>query len=80
MQEALDRMMSGRTTLVIAHRLSTVQDANKIIVISKGKVQEVGNHESLVAAGGAYATLVRRQMQKSASTASLPGGGLSSFE
>ena len=70
-QEALDRLMAQRTTLVIAHRLSTVQHADKIIVISNGVVQEVGNHEGLLAAGGVYATLVRRQLQRSESSASL---------
>ncbi len=70
-QEALDRIMSARTTLVIAHRLSTVQHADKIIVIANGAVQEVGNHEGLLAAGGVYATLVRRQLQRSGSTAAL---------
>ena len=70
-QEALDRIMSGRTTLVIAHRLSTVQHANKIVVIADGQVQEVGDHEGLLAAGGAYAALVRRQLQRTGSSMSL---------
>eukprot|EP00798_Chlamydomonas_sp_ICE-L_P013716 gene13716-19611_t len=56
-QEALDRMMSGRTTLVIAHRLSTIQGADRIIVIGKGGVQESGTHAELLGAGGAYANL-----------------------
>ncbi|GAX81286.1 hypothetical protein CEUSTIGMA_g8718.t1 [Chlamydomonas eustigma] len=77
-QEALDRIMANRTTLVIAHRLSTVQHADKIIVIAKGVVQEVGNHEGLLAAGGMYATLVKRQLQRSGSTMSFsnPSTGL----
>jgi ABC-type multidrug transport system ATPase subunit len=62
--------MADRTTLVIAHRLSTVQHADKIIVIANGVVQEVGNHEGLLAAGEVYATLVRRQLQRSGSTMS----------
>ena len=47
-QEALDRMMTDRTTLVIAHRLSTIQHADKIIVVAKGAVQEVGSHDELL--------------------------------
>mmetsp|Transcript_46548 Transcript_46548/g.117855 ORF Transcript_46548/g.117855 Transcript_46548/m.117855 type:complete len:256 (+) Transcript_46548:989-1756(+) len=71
-QEALDRVMRGRTTIVIAHRLSTVQDANRIIVVKSGAVAESGTHQELVARGGAYASLVRRQMSKaSASFSSL---------
>ena len=70
-QEALDRIMSGRTTLVIAHRLSTVTHAHKIVVIAGGQVQEIGNHEGLLAAGGAYAALVRRQLQRVGSSITL---------
>ena len=130
-QEALDRVMAGRTTLVIAHRLSTVQHAvryimagvgvaygvaskleiihasshncsvscphppvaisfasapsnpriphcfihqDKIVVVANGAVQEVGDHESLLAANGVYATLVRRQLQRSTA-----GGSTGSF-
>jgi len=70
-QEALDRMMQHRTTLIIAHRLSTVQNADRIIVISHGTVQEIGTHESLVEKGGTYAALVRRQLHCSHSSAGL---------
>eukprot|EP00798_Chlamydomonas_sp_ICE-L_P013698 gene13698-19590_t len=71
-QEALDRMMSGRTTLVIAHRLSTIQGADRIIVIGKGVVQESGTHAELLEAGGAYANLVHRQLTRvQSSTVSL---------
>lgn len=65
------RVMKERTTLVIAHRLSTVQNADRIFVIGGGVVQETGTHEQLLEAGGTYATLVRRQLQKSASTPSI---------
>ncbi|CAN5478385.1 ABC transporter ATP-binding protein [soil metagenome] len=58
-QEALDRLMRGRTTLVIAHRLSTVRDAHRIAVLREGKVVEEGSHGELVAREGAYAELVR---------------------
>ncbi|MBV8245764.1 MAG: ABC transporter ATP-binding protein [Candidatus Eremiobacteraeota bacterium] len=56
-EEALDRLLPGRTTLIIAHRLSTIRRADKILYIERGQVREVGTHESLLAAGGAYAKL-----------------------
>lgn len=56
-EEALDRLLPGRTTLIIAHRLSTIRRANTILYIEAGSVKEVGSHESLLAAGGAYARL-----------------------
>ena len=62
-QEALDRVMQGRTTLIIAHRLSTVRNADIIVVIKDGAVAEQGTHETLLAAGGIYALLVRRQIK-----------------
>ena len=60
-QDALDRLMVGRTTLVIAHRLSTVKDADRVLVLEGGVVQEEGDHESLLAKGGLYQKLVARQ-------------------
>ena len=60
-QEALDRLSQGRTTLVIAHRLSTIRNADKIVVIENGRVVEQGNHDQLMAMGGAYARLVALQ-------------------
>lgn len=63
-QTALHRLMKGRTTLVIAHRLSTVIDADVIYVIEKGKVAESGNHHELLAAKGAYAHLHDSQFIK----------------
>eukprot|EP00252_Welwitschia_mirabilis_P019422 TRINITY_DN4495_c0_g2_i1.p1 TRINITY_DN4495_c0_g2~~TRINITY_DN4495_c0_g2_i1.p1 ORF type:complete len:722 (+),score=86.49 TRINITY_DN4495_c0_g2_i1:98-2263(+) len=60
-QEALERLMKGRTTLVIAHRLSTVQNANQIAVISEGRLAELGSHLELLAQGGLYASLVDTQ-------------------
>jgi len=75
-QEALDRVMRGRTTVVIAHRLSTVQDANRIVVVQHGTATESGTHQQLVALGGLYANLVKRQMSKaSASFSSLSNYG-----
>jgi ABC-type multidrug transport system fused ATPase/permease subunit len=60
-QEALERLMSGRTSFVIAHRLSTIRTANQILVLRRGEVVERGTHDELVAAGGLYARLARIQ-------------------
>ncbi|CAN1755102.1 ABC transporter B family member 28, partial [Linum perenne] len=60
-QKALNHLMKGRTTLVIAHRLSTVQDAHQIAVCSDGSIAELGNHSQLLADKGKYATLVDTQ-------------------
>ena len=60
-QKALDRLMADRTTLVIAHRLSTVENADCIIVLDDGKIVESGTHAELLAANGHYASLYRMQ-------------------
>jgi ATP-binding cassette, subfamily B, bacterial len=60
-QDALDRLMRTRTTLVIAHRLATVRQADSIIVMEQGRIVEQGNHESLTKAGGLYARLASLQ-------------------
>src|ERR687897_2745865 len=59
-QEALERLAEGRTTIAIAHRLSTVRDADQIVVLDRGRVAEIGTHEELIVAGGRYASLVLR--------------------
>ncbi|KLL97000.1 hypothetical protein NJ76_08970 [Rhodococcus sp. IITR03] len=60
MQQALDAARSGRTTITIAHRLSTVRNADEIVVLDRGRIVERGTHDDLVARGGRYATLAAR--------------------
>ncbi len=64
-QAALDQLAIGRTTLVIAHRLSTVRNADKIVVLDQGRVVEEGTHSALMDKGGAYAELCRLQFEQS---------------
>ncbi len=63
-QEALNRLLAGRTSLVIAHRLSTIKHADRILVISRGRLVEEGTHAELLAKGGAYYQLYRLQYQE----------------
>jgi ATP-binding cassette subfamily B protein len=65
-QRALKTALAGRTSLVIAHRLSTVSQADQILVISEGRIAERGSHEDLLAAGGLYADLYRTQFARQA--------------
>jgi ATP-binding cassette subfamily B protein len=65
-QAALERLMEGRTTLVIAHRLATILKADRILVMEAGRIVEEGNHESLVKQGGLYARLARLQFEAGA--------------
>ena len=60
-QRALERLMEGRTTIVIAHRLATVRAADRIIVMDQGRIVEQGRHDALTAQGGLYARLARLQ-------------------
>ena len=62
-QDALDRLSAGRTTIVIAHRLATIRSADKIIVMDRGQVRDQGTHEELLQRGGIYADLYRLQFQ-----------------
>jgi ATP-binding cassette, subfamily B, bacterial len=65
-QAALERAMQGRTTLVIAHRLATIQKADRIVVMEKGRIAEVGKHDDLVELGGVYAKLAALQFKSTA--------------
>ena len=63
-QEALDELCKGRTTLVVAHRLSTVKNADRIVVIDGGVITEEGTHAELIAHGGTYAKLYALQFRE----------------
>jgi ATP-binding cassette subfamily B protein len=73
--EALEQLAEGRTTIVIAHRLSTVRDADQIVVLDGGRVVEQGTHPGLLAAGGLYARIYRAQQQAEAAVAAPPADG-----
>ena len=62
-QEALEKLMEGRTTIMVAHRLSTIQHADCIMVMHKGKIREQGTHQELLAQDGIYKKLYELQMQ-----------------
>jgi len=68
-RSALERLARDRTTLVIAHRLSTVRDADAIVVLDDGRLVEVGRHAELLARGDLYAHLVSRQLSGGLATA-----------
>ena len=71
-QEAIDRLMVGRTVIVIAHRLSTVRHAACIVVMGEGGIKDMGTHESLMKTSETYRQLIRRQLTSSSSSSSSP--------
>lgn len=62
-QHAIEKMISGRTSIIIAHRLSTIRKANLIMVLDKGEIIEIGKHDDLLKANGFYAQLNKMQFQ-----------------
>ncbi|MCC7084513.1 MAG: ATP-binding cassette domain-containing protein, partial [Pirellulales bacterium] len=62
-QIALDNLIQGRTTIAIAHRLSTLRKANRLVVLQRGQIVEIGNHSELLEANGAYSRLHKAQME-----------------
>ena len=73
-QQALDRLMAGRTTLVIAHRLATVLKADRIVVLDQGRIVAAGTHAELIRAGGLYARLAALQFDQARDPAAGPSG------
>jgi subfamily B ATP-binding cassette protein MsbA len=73
-EDAMERLLVGRTTLIIAHRLSTVRRADRLVVLDRGRVVEEGTHDALLARGGLYARLYQRQFRDETEPAPVPPG------
>lgn len=63
-QDSLHKLTEGRTSIIIAHRLQTIREADRIVVLAQGELREIGSHEELIAANGLYATLYELQVQE----------------
>ena len=74
-QQALDVLMRGRTSIVIAHRLATVRNVDRIVVLSQGRIVEQGSHDELLARNGAYARLYELQFDEKAAEQHRRAGG-----
>jgi ATP-binding cassette subfamily B protein len=74
-QLALKTALAGRTSLVIAHRLSTVREADVILVVEEGRIVERGRHDELLAAGGLYAELYTTQFEHQSDSGDVEDGG-----
>jgi ATP-binding cassette subfamily B protein len=73
-QQGIHTLMEGRTALVVAHRLSTIQDVDRIYVLEKGKLVETGSHEELLASAGLYQRLYRLQYESQGSSPAAAAG------